>query len=230
MSAAAEERTRRRATAAEALSAQSGRGDAPQVVARLDDGLTLLRKLLYTRLQADTERSFGIDSMLVPLSPSHTEQMTKAQIEAFALSEVLDEASQAGFLTTSSDWLRGWLLNLRLEGKHDRSAIAERAELYLGLEPRKRYLEFSDILERTLPEARHAPLVLYRLFPLAVRVAAALAFGNHLRAGELRGDQLALLPPIAYCRNCQGRLLEVEDTCRECGNPLWTIRWMTQAD
>jgi hypothetical protein len=39
-----------------------------------------------------------------------------------------------------------------------------------------------------------------------------------------------LLPSITYCRRCQGRLLEVDETCRECGNPIWTIRWMTQAD
>jgi hypothetical protein len=28
----------------------------------------------------------------------------------------------------------------------------------------------------------------------------------------------------------RGGLLDVDETCRECGNPVWIIRWMTQAD
>ena len=85
-------------------------------------------------------------------------------------------------------------------------------------------------MEETLREARHAPLVLYQLFPLAVRAVAALAFGDHLRGGEIRNKQASLLPAITYCRNCHGRLMEVDETCRECGNPLWTIRWLTQME
>jgi hypothetical protein len=230
MSAVTEERARRRAEAVQALATQSRRRDAAQIVARLDDGLGLLRSLLYTRVQADVEHSFGVDSMIVPLSHARTEQETKSEIEAFLLAESLDEISQANILPAPMDWLRPWLLELRLSGRPDRPHITQRAAAYARLEPRQRCLDFSDVLERTLAEARHAPIILYQLFPLAVRVATALALGDHLRAGAIRGQQTGMLPPIAYCRFCHGGLLEVDDNCRECGNPVWTIRWLTQAD
>ena len=230
MSAVTEERTRRRAEAAQALAIQSPSSDVAQIVARLDDGLTLLRNLLYTRLQADVERSFGVDSMIVPLSQARTEHATKGEIEAFLIAEVLDEINQAGVLPAPVDWLRPWLLDLRLSGKQDRPHITQRASQYAQHEPRERYLEFSDALERALAEARHAPIILYQLFPLAVRAATDLALGEHVRAAEFRARQVALLPPISYCRACRGRLMEVDENCRECGNPVWTIRWLSQSD
>ena len=39
---------------------------------------------------------------------------------------------------------------------------------------------FPSLLEQALPEARKAPLIIYRLFPRAVRIVTALAFGNAL--------------------------------------------------
>ena len=229
MSIVADERCRRREAAAEALSRLSRRPDAAQIVARMDDGLTLLRNSLYARLQTDVERNFGTDSMLMPLSHALTEHKVKGEIEAFIVAEVLDELAQAGTLPRPAE-NRQWLLELRLAGRQDHAALETRADNYLMLESRDRQLEFSDMLEELLREARLAPLVLYQLFPLAVRAVAALAFGDHLRGGEIRNRQASLLPAITYCRRCHGRLMEVDETCRECGNPVWTIRWMTQAD
>ena len=229
MSIIADERCRRREAAAEALSVLSRRPDAPQIVARLDDGLTLLRNSLYARLQTDVEQDFGRDSMLMPLSEALTEHQVKGEIEAFVVAEVLDELTPSGDSPLPAE-SRQWLLKLRLAGRQDHAALEARADNYLRLESRDRQLEFSDTLEEQVREARLAPLVLYQLFPLAVRAAAALAFGDHLRGGEIRNRQASLLPAITDCRRCHGRLMEVDETCRECGNPLWTIRWMTQAD
>lgn len=229
MTLLAEERCRRRAAATESLAAISRRRDAAQVVARLDDGLTLLRNRLYTRLQADMERDFGRDSMLMPLSHAVTDHQAKGEIEAFAAAEVLEELAQAGDLPRPAE-NRRWLFELRLSARQDRAALEARADHYLLLESRDRQLEFSEKLEEIIHEARLAPLVLYQLFPLALRGVAALALGDHLRGGEIRNAQVSLLPAITYCRRCHGRLMEVDETCQECGNPIWTIRWMTQAD
>jgi hypothetical protein len=230
MSLATEDRTRRRTDASDALLQQAGRNDSTAIVLRLDDGLSYLRNTLYTRIHTDVERSFGEDSMLVPLANDRSEQRTKGEIELFMISEVIDEAGEASFLDVPADWLRRWLMELRLGEKQDRPLVAERLEYYQSQEDKRRHLAFSTILERTFPEARRVPLVLYKLFPLAVRVATAVAFGDSLRAGELRNRQLSILPSIADCRSCHGGLVDVDDSCRECGNPLWTIRWMTEMD
>lgn len=230
MATTLEERTRRRAEAAESLTSQTGCQNGAQTVARLDDGLTLLRNLLYTRLYNDVQRSFGQDSVLMPLSQDRTEQKTKGEIELFVMSEVLDEVGDGSFCDVPPDWLREWLMDLRLGGKQDQQKVAKRIDSYLGQALPARYLDFSNVLERALAEARHAPLILYQLFPLAVRVTTDLAFGDHFRGAEMRNKQLALLPALADCRACHGRLLEVDDICRECGNPVWTIRWLSQAD
>ncbi len=229
MSLLTEERSRRRLAATEALAALSRRADAPQIVQRLDDGLSLLRNSLYTRLHADVQGNFGKDSMLMPLSQALTEHRVKGEIEAFLIAEVLEELEHAALLPQPAQ-NRQWLLELRLAGRQDRATQETRADHYFQLASRDRQLEFSDRLEELLHEARLVPLVLYQLFPLAARAAGALAFGDHLRGGEIRNAQASLLPAITYCRNCHGRLLEVDESCRECGNPVWTIRWMTQAD
>jgi hypothetical protein len=228
-SAVTEERSRRRAAAIQALSALTHRPDAAEIVGRLDDGLSLLRNQLYTRLQTDVEHNFGKDSMLMPLSELMTEHQAKGEIEAFLVAEVLDELSQSGAMQ-QPDKNQHWLQELRFTGRSDRAALETRARAYLRLSSRDRQMEFSDKLEELLHEARLAPMVLYQLFPLSVRAITALAFGDHLRGGEIRNRQASLLPCISYCRNCHGRLMEVDELCRECGNPVWTIRWMTQPD
>ena len=229
MSVVTEERCRRREAAGKALTALSRRVDAMQVVERLDGGLTLLRNQLFNRLLTDVEQDFGRDSMLMPLSEMLTEHKVKGEMEAFLVAEVLDELAHATHLPLPAQ-NRQWLVDLRLAGRQDRAALEARADQYILLASRDRQMEFADTLEEQVHEARRAPMVLYQLFPLAVRVAAALAFGDHLRGGEIRNAQVSLLPAITDCRRCHGRLMEVDEMCRECGNPIWTIRWMTQAD
>lgn len=229
MSVITEECTRRRLTVAKVLATLLARSDASQIVARLDDGMSLLRNLLYTRLQADVRPRSIRDSMLVPLSPALTEHQTKGEIEAYMVAEIVDELAGCAASTPAAT-NHQWLLDLRFANWQDRAAVESQAESYLRLASRQRQLEFSDRLEKLFREARHAPLVLYQLFPLAVRAVAALAFGDHLRGGEIRNKQAKLLPDITYCRNCHGRLMEVDETCRECGNPLWTIEWVTQTE
>jgi hypothetical protein len=230
MTLATEDRTRRRLDAAEALAQHANRNDTSAIVLRLDDGLSVLRNTLYTRIHTDVERNFGQDSMLIPLAQDRSEQRTKGEIELFMITEVINECCEASFLEVPPEWLRHWLMDLRLGDKQDRPLVAERLEHYQNQPEQSRHLAFSNILERTFPEARRVPLVLYRLFPLAVRVGTALAFGDSLRAGELRNRQLSVLPGIAECRSCHGSLVEADDPCRECGNPLWTLRWMTEVD
>ena len=75
-----------------------------------------------------------------------------------------------------------------------------------------------------------APLVIYRLLPLGVRIIVAVAFGDHLRAGETRNEQTALLPVIADCHECHGRPLDNGERCHRCSNPLWGFDWLTAAD
>ena len=87
-------------------------------------------------------------------------------------------------------------------------------------------LGFSRNLENVFPEARLAPLILYRLFPLSVRIVTAVAFGHHLDAAELRNRQAFWLPAITDCHDCHGRPLDNGDECVVCGNPLWTYQWL----
>src|SRR5438067_317709 len=120
MSLATQDRTTRRADAVQVLGERTHRGDASQVVARLDDGLTQLRNLLLTRITEDVERSFGVDSMIVPLSQARTEHAAKGEIEALLVTEVADEASLGGLVALPAEWIRPWLLDLRLTGRQDR--------------------------------------------------------------------------------------------------------------
>jgi hypothetical protein len=85
---------------------------------------------------------------------------------------------------------------------------------------------FSSFLEQAFPEARKAPLIIYRLLPRAVWIVTALAFGDALRAREVRGEQISYLPIIGDCHYCHGLPLENGETCVECGNPLWKIKWL----
>ena len=55
------------------------RGDGEQVVASLCQGLDLLRDQLFFRVHRDVEQAFGVDSMLVPVSESKTERVTKLE-------------------------------------------------------------------------------------------------------------------------------------------------------
>jgi len=87
-------------------------------------------------------------------------------------------------------------------------------------------LKFVSVLQRAIPESARAPLVLFRLYPRAVRILAAVAFGDPLRAQELRAEQIGFLPAISDCHECHGRVMDNEDICRCCGNPLWNFAFL----
>jgi hypothetical protein len=81
-----------------------------------------------------------------------------------------------------------------------------------------------------LREAQRAPLVLFRLFPLSVRIVTAAAFNDGETAQSLHAEQLSILPAIADCSQCHGGLLKPGAKCATCGNPLWKFKWLTAID
>jgi hypothetical protein len=122
-----------------------------------------------------------------------------------------------------------WLLQLRL-GDEAGTNVRERLDFYLAKKDHERRLAFLDVLARTAREARHAPLVLFRLYPRAIQIVVAMAFGDSQRAREVREKQVEILPAIEGCDECRGRLLPNGAQCAKCGNPLWTYARMSSDD
>lgn len=206
-----------------------GRTDGGQVVNSLCYGLTMLRNALFTRIHQDVEKNVGRDSMMVPVSMLHGEQTTKEEIEVFQVAASADEARRRAFVRDAA-WYAGWLGRLRLGDAGRQPTIQLRWDRYLAMTEEERRVAFSRALERAFPEATRAPLVLYRLFPLAVAIATALAFRDLAEAAELRNRQVSWLPSIRDCHECRGRPLENGEQCPVCGNPVWNYTWLTAAD
>ena len=97
---------------------------------------------------------------------------------------------------------------------------------YAGQSPDQRRLTLSNVLVTILPNARRAPLVLFRLFPMAVQIATVIAFGDNASAARMRANQRDCLPAIEDCGQCRGRVLDNGEQCAVCGNPLWTTKWL----
>lgn len=195
----------------------------------LAEGQIVLRDAMYLRLHDDVERVIGVDSMFVPVSEQRSLRQTKSQIELFQIAELTDWAGQSAYLGAEIEPFWRWLLkHAREAGSADSDAKTVAA--YLALAPRQRHLAFTDVLVKAFPEARRAPLVLFRLFPLAVRLATSQAFGDEPAAELLRNQQLEELPAIADCRRCRGRLLPIGEMCRDCGNPLWKGEWLNVSE
>jgi len=205
------------------------RTDGETIAHSLADGLDTLRNELFERSHQDVEAQFGMDSMLVPVSPVQTELATNLEIETYMVTQTTDEVAGQSYVN-DANWFTDWLGKTRLGDSYQESGVQDRLVQYLRLSPDERRLEFSDVLVQTFPEARHIPLVLYRLFPIAVRIVAAVAFGDHVRANELRKEQLALLPGIADCDQCQGKPLDNGEQCNNCGNPVWQYKWLTETE
>jgi len=72
--------------------------------------------------------------------------------------------------------------------------------------------------------------VLFRLVPLAVQIVTALAFGDRDAASQLRKQQRTILPAIADCHECRGKVLPCDRQCPTCGNPLWKYQWLVAVD
>ena len=202
------------------------RTDGTRVVGSLADGLSLLRDTLFTRIHRDVEAVFGTDSMLIPLSEKGSRSTATTEIEIFQIAETAAAVREGHHVAEDQHpWLMDWLTRLRL-GDEVSAGIRERIESYPADKLIDRRRMFSRRIERVFPEAAQAPLVVYRLFPLSLAIAASIAFGDGPRAGELRRQQVTILPNIADCHACHGRLLENGEKCPQCGNPLWTYEWL----
>lgn len=222
-----EERVQRRAAAAASLNLHEHRNDGEQIVNSLEAGLHELRDALYTRIHADVEQEFGMDSMLSPLSLVKSEARTKAEINIYQIAESAAEARASNYASGADDWFVRWLATLCLGEQSELPAVVQRLSQYVGKSADDRRRTFSTVLERTLPEARHAPLIVYRLLPLAVAIVTAVAFGDHARATDARKRQTTLLPNIPDCHQCHGNLLDNGEQCASCGNPMWKYDWLT---
>lgn len=214
------------AEAAKEFNEHEKRGDGLRVAAALDTALSSLRDVFYRRLHEDVERMVGKDSMLVPVSEQRTEAATKKQIEAYQIAESHVAAREFGCLSTADDWYLRWLARLRLGTYQADGKLLDQAAIYVSAAFDLRRLMLTDVLAKVQPESRRAPLVLFHLFPLAVQIATALAFGNTTIAGKLRERQMAILPAITDCRQCHGRILDSE-SCPVCGNPLWKVEFLS---
>lgn len=222
-----EERLQRRAEAAAEFDAQLQRGDGTRVANSLADGLSLLCDLCYHRVHYDVERAFGMDSMLLPVSLSKSEAKAKLEIGLFQVVQSSVVVHDRGYVAGNQEWYLTWLARLRLGDDTEAPSISQQLARYAAQNENDRRLSFSQNLERAFPEASRAPLIVYRLLPLAVAVVTAVAFGDHDGASELRTRQQLLLPGIVDCQTCRGTVMENGEKCQQCGNPFWKYNWLT---
>jgi hypothetical protein len=215
--------------AAEEFDRHEHRADGLGVLGSLSEGLTLIRDAVFARVHADVERRIGTDSMLFPLSEEKAERSAKREIEIYQVVVAADAALARGYVS-DGDWFREWLSAIRLGDADTNGRSALRISYYVSQSANDRRLAFGNILATILPEASRAPLVLLRLLPGAVQIATALAFQNSPDAQQFRHEQKEILPSIADCHRCRGKVFDNGEQCPMCGNPLWTYDWLNQAD
>jgi hypothetical protein len=214
-----------RAAAAE-FDKHENRTDGAKIIGGLDNGLTLLCDSFYLHLHQELEKALGTDSMLMPVSEIKTRKQVRVEIELFQAAESAAAAAELGHVRNDGQWYLHWLAGVRL----GQAALDEphrlRLEKYAGQNQDQRRLTLTDVLVKVLPDARRAPLVLFRLFPMAVRIATTIAFGNEANAARIRAEQIKCLPAIEDCSQCRGRVLNIGEQCAACGNPLWKTTWL----
>jgi hypothetical protein len=195
------------------------RSDGVSVVENLGAGMIILRDILYFRLHQDVERLVGEDSMYIPVSESRSQRRTKGDIEVFQVAESAAAVKEprSGL---DADWFATWLLRFH-HGQGSAPAANVQMSSYLGQTSDARRLAFTDVLAKVFPESRRAPLVLFRLFPLAVQLATFLALGDRARAEHIRVQQVSELAAVGDCKQCHGKVLDNSRQCPVCGNPLW---------
>ncbi len=196
----------------------------------LTGGLDLLRDSLDLRIHRDVEQSVGFDSMLMPASELKAEQQTAEEIEQYQVAEGAVAAVRNGYVGGADNWLLLWFARLRLGERASQPEVEEQLRDYFVHTSQQRTLPMTNALVAVLPEMTKAPLVLFRLTRLAVEIAVAQAFDDQPTADALRRDQLALLPAVGYCQDCQGTVLAPGEKCPACGNPLWKHTWLTVTD
>ena len=109
-----QEYVQRRSTAADEFDRFAHRSDGASVASSLATGLTLLRNSMFTRIDQDVVRFFGMDSMLAPLSADKSERKTKVEIELFQIIQSFDEVRQSNYIRMDDEWFVQWLARLRL--------------------------------------------------------------------------------------------------------------------
>lgn len=226
MSTKVQDTIRRASEAAVEFNYHLQRGDGEKIAGSLSAGFGMLRNTLFHRVHTDVEEILGMDSMLMPVSPNKVETASKAEIEVYFIACSIDEVRERKWVP-DAEWYGRWLARLRLGDSALTSGVTKRIAQYLEKNSEERRGHFCDILDRAIPEARKAPLVMHRLLPLAASIATALAFGDVFRAADLRNQQIAILPAIADCHDCHGRPMENGEACPTCGNPLWKFDWLT---
>ena len=187
------------------------------------------KEALFRRvLTHDT--SISLDSMLLPASKLKAQQHAAEEVEAFMIAESAEAVRVYKLIKKPEPWYVDWLTALRLDAWNPLGNVPERIGGYLQQASDQRRLQFSNLLVEAIPEARRAPLVLFRLLPTAVHLTTALAFGDSKAAERIRAEQIKILPSIAYCQQCHGELLAAGKECSTCGNPLWTQQWLCEID
>ncbi len=195
----------------------------------LSVGLATLRDLLYTRIQADVVSQLGFDSLIAPISQMQSEQQAKTEITLYQVAESTLMATSEEWVSEPR-WYADWLARLCFDTDYMDPRLTARIAAYLRREDDQRRQAFVRVLQRASPDTARAPLILFRLMPLAIRIATAVAFGRIVEAAELRNGQLAWLPAIADCYACHGRPLDNGEQCSQCGNPLWKYHWLLATD
>jgi len=202
------------------------RADAPAVVASLIDGLQQLRDTFFDRIHRDVELAMGTDSLLLPVSTARSVTATNAEIGAYQIAEAA-AAVREFQLAADAVWFARWLTPTWLAQSAESSVVAKLVAEYLATSANSRRRTFSTRLVKVFPEASQAPLVIYRLFPLANVLATCVAFRDSTRAAEIRKQQISWLAVIRDCQQCHGRVLENGEQCAQCGNPFWKYDWLT---
>jgi hypothetical protein len=205
------------------------RTDGARIAGQLTKNLATLRESLMRRLLTP-DKPIMQDSMLLPVSKLKAQQQASEEIEAFMIAESTVMVRRCSLVKDAEAWYPGWLTAMRFEAWNPLGDVPQRVKGYLKLAGTERRLEFSDILVRVIPESRQAPLVLFRILPTAVHVATAQAFGDSEAAEQARAEQAKILPAIAYCQRCHGKLLEDGLECSACGNPLWNQEFLCAVD
>jgi len=217
------------AQAAKLFNQEQQRRDGLQVAERLSGDLTTLRESAMKRM-IHSDQEVAKDSMLLPTSQLKSQRLAIEEIEALMIAEATLEVRELGCLKSADQWFVDWLTALRLELWNPVGDLPQRVSDYLTQPDDERRLAFSNAIIQALPEARHAPLVLFRLLPPAARLVTALCFDNLPAAESIRAGQISTLPAIAYCRQCQGKVLQDGAECLACGNPMWNQECLCAVD
>lgn len=211
------------------LGVRSPNIEAEEVVDSLSAGMTCVRDFLVKRIHEDVERHIGIDTLIAPISQLHEQRQTeraKLEIDMYSTIVVAEEVAEGGYVDRPREWFLNWLFQLRLNREQE-PLFERRVQSYESPSAEARRLKFLAILQLAMPESARSPLVLFRLIPRALRIAAVVAFGDPLRAQELRAEQCSFLPAIGDCPECHGRVLDNDESCHICGNPVWEFEWLT---